>query len=332
MTRRDGFSGFFPLALTAAAALLLASCGGGGSSMDGMDGGGSPSGGAVISGSAVKGPVSGATIRAFAVSGGVAGAQIASAVTDANGAFTMPMGNYAGTVMLQMSGGNYLDEATGARMAMGNGDVMTAAHPAIGAGATVNDVAVTPLTAMAQAMAQRMPGGLTDANIVAANAAVGSYFMVHDILHTQPLNPLVPGSANGATRDMMNYGMTLAAMSQYARDAGMASSSGFVTAMMNDASDGVIDGQAAGTPVSMGAGMMGGGSMGGGGMMRRDAGGAGLTAAMTEFMNSGSNRSGLSAADMAALMQRLRDGTGTLCIERQAAVDGSGLPLCPLTP
>ena len=33
----------------------------------------------------------------------------------------------------------------------------------------------------------------------------------------------------------------------------MTASSGFVTAMMNDASDGIIDGKAAGTPVTMGA-------------------------------------------------------------------------------
>ena len=57
--------------------------------------------------------------------------------------------------------------------------------------------------------------------------------------------------------------------------------------------------------------MMGGGAMGGS-MMRPDAGGAGLTTAMLDFMNSGLNRSGLTAADMTALMQQLRDGTGHL--------------------
>ena len=318
MTHRHVLSKLFPLALTAAAVLLVAGCGGGGS-MGGsaavIGDGGAPSGSGSLSGSVVKGPVSGATVKAFAVSGGSMGAQLSSAVTDANGAFTMPMGSYAGPLMLQMSGGTYTDEATGLPMAMGPGDMMTAVLPTIAAGATVNGVAVTPLTAMAQAMAQRMSGGLTDANIAAANAAVGNYYMVHDILHTQPINPLVPGSADGATPDMMNYGMTLAAMSQYAKGAGMASSSSFVTAMMNDASDGVIDGKAAGTPLAMGGGagggMMAGGAMGGG-MMPADAGGAGLTTAMRDFMNSGMNRSGVSVTDMAALMQHLRDGTGQL--------------------
>jgi hypothetical protein len=305
MTRRQVFSRRFPLALAAAAALMLAGCGGGGSS----DVAAATAPG-TLSGQAVKGPVSGAAVRAFAVSGGTTGAQVASAVTDANGAFTMPLGSHAGPMLLQVSGGSYTDEATGRAMAMGAGDMMTAVVPA-GTGSALAGIQVTPLTAMAQAMAQHMAGGLTDANIAAANAAVGRYFMVDDILHTPPMNPLVSGSGAGASQATMNYGMTLAAMSQYAQGTGMPASSGFVTAMMNDASDGVLDGRAAGTPVAMGGGMMGGGTMGGG-MMEMDAGRVGLALAMIDFMNSTFNRSGVTAAAMTSLMQQLRDGSGHL--------------------
>lgn len=303
MTRTHSLTRLLPFALPTVAALLLAGCGGGGSSIDAT----TPSAqGTTMSGNVVKGPVSGATVKAFAVTGGAMGSQVSSATTDVNGAFTMSMGNYAGPVMLQMSGGTYTDEATGAPMAMGPGDIMTAVLPTIAAGATVNGVAVTPLTAMAQAMAQHMAGGLTDANITAANTAVGNYFMVHDIVHTQPINPLVPGSATGATQDMMNYGMTLAAMSQYAKTAGMPSSSGIVTAMMNDAADGMMDGRSGGTQVSMGGGMMGGG------MMQADAGRTGLATAMTDFMNSSLNKSGVSATNMMTLTQQLRTSGGQM--------------------
>jgi hypothetical protein len=324
MTRTHTLTRLLPFAVTTVAALLLAGCGGGGSS--GIDAATPSAQGGTMSGSVVKGPVAGATVNAFAVTGGTMSSQVSSATTDANGTFTMSMGNYAGPVMLQMSGGTYTDEATGAPMAMGPGDIMTAVLPTIAAGATVNGIAVTPLTAMAQTMAQHMAGGLTDANIAAANAAVGNYYMVHDIIHTQPINPLVPGSAAGATQDMMNYGMTLAAMSQYAKGAGMANSSSFVTAMMNDASDGVIDGKAAGTPVTMGGGMAaggttttGGGMMGAGGaagvgsgMMAPDAGRTGLATAMTDFMNSSSNKSGIASTNMTTLMQQLTTSGGQM--------------------
>lgn len=305
-------SKLFPLAVAAAAVLLSAGCGGGGSDTTGD---GAP-GSTTLSGNVVKGPVAGATVKGYAVAGGARGAQLASVMTDSGGAFTMSLGNYAGPVMVQISGGSYTDEATGVPMAMGPGDMMTAVVPSIMGGGSAT-VAVTPLTAMAQTMAQHMTGGMNEANIAAANGAVGNYFMVHDILRTQPVNPLVSGSAAGATQDMMNYGMTLAAMSEYAKGAGMSSSSAFVTAMMNDASDGVLDGKASGTAVPMGSGMaMDGGMMGSGatgtGMMRADAGRAGLSSAMAEFMNSSFNRSGAMAASMNALMQQLRDTTGKL--------------------
>ena len=43
--------------------------------------------------------------------------------------------------------------------------------------------------------------------------------MVTDILHNVPMNPLVSGSGNAANQDAINYGMTLAAMSQLAAGA-----------------------------------------------------------------------------------------------------------------
>jgi hypothetical protein len=146
---------------------VLAACGGGGSS-EGIT---AASLASTISGTATKGPMSNATVAAYGISGGQTGAQIATATTDPSGNFTMTVGSYAGPVMLQVSGGSYTDETTGMLMTMAPGDVMTAVMPAIAAGATNGGVQVTPVTAMAQAMASHMSGGMTDANIAAANAA-----------------------------------------------------------------------------------------------------------------------------------------------------------------
>ena len=203
---------------------VLTACGGGGT--DSVDT--SPQGS--ISGTVTKGPVSNAAVTAYGIGNGQMGSQIGTATTDANGNFTMTVAGHTGPVMLQVSGGRYIDEATGASMAMGAGDVMTAVMPNIDAGASYGGIQVTPVTAMAQAMANRMAGGMTDANIVAANAAMGRYFAVADILHTQPMNPLVTGSGATASQDARNYGMTLAAMSKYAQSQGMSSSSAMMTA------------------------------------------------------------------------------------------------------
>jgi hypothetical protein len=269
--------------------------------------GGTTGSNGMISGTAIKGPISGGTVTAYAITNGTMGMQLASGTTDSQGNFNMSIGDYAGSLMLQMSGGTYVDEATGSTVTMAPGDVMTCVMTSLSTGTTVTGIQVTPLTSMAQAMAQNMAGGMTGTNITAANTAIGNYFMVNDILHTQPMNPLVSGASSTATQDMQNYGMAIAAMSQSAKDMGMTSSSSMVTAMMNDASDGVMNGLTGTTPIMMG-GMMGGSSM-----MTTTAGTSGLATEMATFITSTLNMSGVTMTDMQTLMDKLASSaTGTV--------------------
>ncbi len=309
---------------------LLFGCGGGSGSSTGTTTGSSTGtttgsngiGGmnGMIGGNAVKGPVSGATVTAYAVSNGTMGGMLASGTTDSAGNFTMLIGSYAGPLVLQMSGGTYIDEATGTTMTMAPGDVMTAVMTSVSSGATVAGIQMTPLTSMAEAMARNMAGGMTDANIDAANTAIGNYFMVSDILHTQPMNPLTTNSGTGATQDMKNYGMAIAAMSQYANNIGMTSSSAIVTSMMNDASDGVMNGMMGGTQITMGMGGMMGGTM-----MQATAGTTGLATAMTQFMGSAMNRSGLTLADMQTLIDKLSASNGQITGTGGTTTTGGGM-------
>jgi hypothetical protein len=266
-----------------------------------------PSASGTVSGTVFNGPVSKATVSAYAINNGAAGALIASVSTDGQGTFTMPMGSYSGPVMLQVVGGVYADEATGTTMSMGASDIMSAVMPTMTSGANVSGIWITPITSMAQSRAIGMSGGMTDANIAAANSSVGNYFMVSDILHVQPMNPLVAGSGSGATQDARNCGAALAAMSQYAKDQNMPVSAAMVTAMMNDAYDGMMNGMRGNSPVSMSmGGMMGNRNM------AASAGTSGLASAMAEFMSSAANASGLTAADMMVLMSQLNSSGGQL--------------------
>ncbi len=316
MRKHEKFKVMLALTFLIGSLSLLFGCGGAGNN-------GTPSGtgSGMISGSAVKGPINGGTVTAYAVTNGTMGAQLASGTTDSQGNYHLSIGDYTGSIVMQMSGGTYVDEATGATVTMAPGDVMTAVMT-LSTGATTTGIQITPLTSMAQAMAQNMAGGITDTNIAAANSAVGNYFMVSDILHTTPMNPLVPNSGMGATQDMKNYGMAIAAMTQYAKNMGMTSSSGIVTSMMNDASDGVINGMMGNTQITMGG--MGGGMMGGGTMMPSTAGTSGLATAMTQFMGSAMNQSGLTLSDMQTLMNDLNSSNGQLLGTGEVATGGTG--------
>ena len=267
MNRSDSFR-FLSRVLAVVAVVSLTACGGGGTSVSSLGG--------LIGGTGFKGPVAGATVAAYGLNDGVVGVQLGTAKTDANGNFSVSIGSYAGPVMLQLSAGSYMDEASGLTMPMASGDVMTAVLPTVAANATVSGIQITPLTSMAQTMAQHLSGGMTDANIRLANAAVGAYFLVGDIVYMQPMNPLVADSGSAASEDAIHYGMAMAAMSQYAKDLGMASSSAMVTAMMSDASDGIMDGMMGTGPV-----MMGGMGMGMGMAMPAPAGTSGLASAMS---------------------------------------------------
>lgn len=267
-------------------------------------GGGNNSTNSTISGTAVKGPVANATVTAFSINDGAMGSQIGTGQTDAQGNFSVSVGDHSGPVMLQLKGGSYVDEATGTTMTMHHSDMMTAVIPSMSA--TVNDVQMTPLTSMAQAMAQEMSGGMTSANITVANTTVGIYFMVNDILHTRPMDPLAQGSGTGADQNMKNYGMSIAAMSQYAKNLGMQFSSGMVTAMMNDASDGHMNGMMGSSPIMMGGGMMGGT------MMSSNAGTTEMANAMTQFTLSAMNKSGITLQDMLILINKLMVSDGTI--------------------
>ncbi|MDA8105907.1 MAG: hypothetical protein M0Z71_11075 [Nitrospiraceae bacterium] len=302
MKKNNGFLEKLIAAALFASLTLFAGCGGGGGTTATTPGSGT------ISGTAIKGPVSGAAIKAFGMnSDGTKGGQIGTTTTDAQGNFSMDVGNYAGPFMLQMTGGGFTDEATGTVMTMGAGDMMTALVPSMTAGENVTDIQITPLTSMAQQMARNMSGGMTEANITQANSAMGRYFGVNDILHIQPMNPLANGAGAAATQDQRDYGMSIAAMSQYAHMVGMPNTSGMVTAMMNDASDGHMNGMMGGSQITMGGGMMGGG-----GMMQPNSGTSGLADAMQAFIQSGQNHSGLTFQDMQALMTKLGSSNGAI--------------------
>ena len=111
----------------------------------------------------------------------------------------MPIGEFSGPLLLEMTGGSFRDEATGMPMAMGVNDMMTAVIP--GAATTVHGVQITPLTSMAQRMAENSPGGMTPAAIAQCNAAMGRFLDVGDIIAVHPMDPTAPGSGASANHD-----------------------------------------------------------------------------------------------------------------------------------
>ena len=180
-------------AITAATAAIVAACGGGGG------GGGSSSGTTTtISGSAIKGPVDGATVT---VKNAATGAVLGTTTTSATGAYTLDV-PFRGDVVVEVTGGNYDDEATGVSTALSAPmRVVLNAN-----GGSVTGV-VTPLTTLAYTYAFGTTGTptATGFNTVATNLATQLQIPGVNIATTVPV---VTGTVN-------DYGRLLAGISKY---------------------------------------------------------------------------------------------------------------------
>jgi len=235
----------------------IAACGGGGG------GGGDPAAAqASISGRAIKGPVAGGIVVAYAVNAlGREGSVLATTRTDGGGNYSLSL-DYAGPLLLEVTGGTYADEATGASVGVPGvpGSGLQAVISNITPGSPIT-VQITPLTTLAAARAQALPGGLTVTNIDAANSRVGTYFGGINILTTLPIDPTVSGSAKGVAQASIDYGLVLAGMSEEAKTMQLSDAFDLVTAFVQDFSDGSFNGQAGavavqveGTPLDPSAG------------------------------------------------------------------------------
>ena len=126
------------IALACLASLGLNGCGGGG-------GGGAPTAPATVSlsGSAVKGPVFGGQVCAYTLA--IPRQQIACTTTDSDSHYKLALPAGAGDVLLEVTGGTYIDEATGSKVSLDD-PLRTVAKVT---GGTVENVLLTPFTELA---------------------------------------------------------------------------------------------------------------------------------------------------------------------------------------
>lgn len=188
------------LLLTVAA---LAGCGGGGSTPQ-----------TVLTGVVMAGPVAQATVTAFSVTAnGTKGDQLAApTTTSSQGIYSINVGNYTGAVLLEVTGGSYTDEATGAPRT-----IAATLRAAVMTGSGTNVVNVTPLTELA---VQKMPA-LNATAIASVNKDIGDLFKIPGITTTTPVVATGSTAATAPTAQK-EYGLVLAALSQTLANQGTA--------------------------------------------------------------------------------------------------------------
>jgi hypothetical protein len=191
-----------------ASILFLISCGGGG---------GSPSlpteTGAMVNGVASKGLISGGTVKVYAIdSNGQKGSLLGSTTTDSNGHYSIEI-IYDGPVLVEITGGTYIDEATGETKDLA--EPLRAALPHTSGDV---DVAVTPLTEIAVRIAESS-GSMDSTKIGDANDLI-SQILGDDIISTLPTDCEDTAEFSAASEAEKNYALLLAAISQMSETSG----------------------------------------------------------------------------------------------------------------
>ncbi len=201
--------------LFCATVLLLSACGGGG-------GGGSSGGGAGqsnLQGLAYKGPVAQGTLKVYILNqdGTRTTTPIASAITDENGRYQLQVPILVDTpVDIVLTGGSYVDEATGNVVSLRPQDQLEAYTnvPANG----ILTAQVTPLTTLAAALSRRLrsvDGQSLSVSMTNATSEISYLFAVDNILTVSPPPISQVAISAPAQRD---YAFYLAGFSQLAKN------------------------------------------------------------------------------------------------------------------
>ncbi|MDT8388511.1 MAG: putative Ig domain-containing protein, partial [Thiogranum sp.] len=187
-------------------AALVSACGGGGGNSD------DPAS-VEISGNAIKGPVANATVTAHvAEADGGRGAALGAGTTDANGAYSITLDPAsANAVLLVLTGGSYMDEASSNMINLNAGETLEAyiRMPSSG-GITVN---ITALTSMAAGMVRNHIANGETLGVAINNAQqkIANMFEVGNVLYTLPP---APADLADASPQEINYSLISAGLSQ----------------------------------------------------------------------------------------------------------------------
>jgi len=203
MKKKTIFSSVLSLAM-----LALFGCGGGGG------GTGSPpvTGSTTFSGVAAKGPVNGGTIKVYAINNGKIDTTtvLGTGTTSGDGTYTVvipPDKKPTGPVVVEVSGGSFTDEASGAAGVA----LKTPLRAAVASIADGDKIAVTPLTHLAVKQVEGI-GTFSEQEINDANLQIGNFFEVGDIIKSQPFDS-TKGARAGASDDEKKYAAALGVFS-----------------------------------------------------------------------------------------------------------------------
>ena len=205
----------------------------------------------MVNGSVVDAFVSGAMVSAYQItSAGAAGALITGPVTTAaNGNYTLNLGTYTGPVLLESTGGVYVDPVSGQQVNLANtGLTLMAVIPSASGSVTAQ---VTPLTTMAAQLALALISGGSSVStaVTTANSQVNSYFGLSNLLTTALVDLTQAGCSTNTAQASIDESLLLAGIAQLAMAYGVTPYNLEIALIQDFTSNGTFSGMVNGTPI-----------------------------------------------------------------------------------
>jgi hypothetical protein len=235
-----------------------------------------------VSGTAAKGYVANANVDVYAyVEAGQRGRLLASTVTDAKGNYSLEV-EHKGAVEIVVSNGSYKDEASGNTVNLGTHKLRTIAM----VNAKKKVAAITALTTIAAAHVDAHASAGIETAIANANTKVSTAFGLNGINLTEtiPSDLSFTAATHGEAR--IKYGIIQAALSRVINEQGMAAEKllDLVADISADYSDGSFNGTDGSAALTFSLSLTPSQAM------------IGLNTAITNYLNSPANKSGVSAS------------------------------------
>ncbi len=231
--------------------------------------------------------ITGATLNFFALKAdGSRGTLLGTTTTGENGVFFTQLPPTSGTsLMVEASGGSYVDKARGTKVNLSNSDRLSAVF-----NVETDFIRITPLTHMASARAlAQAKNGITLASAVSsANIGVAQQYNLDDIHGWTPINPGDSDAVAESYRQQRIYGLVLAGIDQQARNLDVRAID-FSEALADDISDGLLDGKKEGSPIKINT--ISGSSV----TMAASTGTADVQSAINNYMASPKNKANIAA-------------------------------------
>ena len=209
---------------------------------------------AVVSGAAVDAPIINGNVAIYAFADGQAGALLGSGVTDNGGNYSVSIRSADQPILVAVSGGYYIDEATGQQVDLLPGQSLTTlANYQSGTPLTVM---VTPFTHLAAGLAEYdiAQRGISPASAIDTANKLVSELVGVDVVQTAPLDITDPSNASPSLSPGLQYGFEIAALSNWTQSAALADNAAVGSAPYNSisladlmhediAADGELDGK-----------------------------------------------------------------------------------------